>query len=64
MRIIWQFPFMKNPVILCIVCFLLLGNLTNLTYSQDRFGGMTLYTVRNEMAENPLETLKKISDIG
>lgn len=33
-------------------------------YSQDRFGGMTLYTLRNEMGSNPQETLKKVSDIG
>jgi len=33
-------------------------------FSQDNFGGMTLYTVRNEMRENPQETLKKVAEVG
>lgn len=32
--------------------------------AQDKFGGMTLYTVRDLMAENPKETLKKVADLG
>ncbi len=32
--------------------------------SQDRFGGATLYTVREEMKENPQETLKKVAEVG
>ncbi len=52
---------MKNLLFLSLLCFLLLGNIA---HSQDRFGGMTLYTVRNEMAEDPVETLKKVSEIG
>jgi sugar phosphate isomerase/epimerase len=33
-------------------------------YSQEKFGGMTLYTVRNDMSTNPQETLKKVAEIG
>lgn len=33
-------------------------------FAQDKFGGATLYTVRNEMRDNPKETLKKVSEIG
>ncbi len=33
-------------------------------FSQDRFGGMTLYTVRKDMSADPIETLKKVSEIG
>jgi sugar phosphate isomerase/epimerase len=33
-------------------------------YSQKRFGGMTLYTVRDAMGTDPKGTLKKVSDIG
>lgn len=33
-------------------------------FSQDKFGGMTLYTLRDEMSTNPKETLKKVADIG
>ncbi len=32
--------------------------------AQDNFGGMTLYTVRDLMDENPKETLKQVADIG
>jgi sugar phosphate isomerase/epimerase len=32
--------------------------------SQERFGGMTLYTVRDDMEKAPLETLKKVSEAG
>ena len=31
---------------------------------QERFGGMTLYTVRNEMEKAPQETLKKVAEAG
>ena len=33
-------------------------------FAQDRFGGLTLYTLRNEMGENPIETLKAVADAG
>ena len=33
-------------------------------FSQQKFGGMTLYTLRNEMATDPQETLEKVADIG
>ena len=33
-------------------------------FAQDQFGGATLYTLRNEMRENPQETLKKVAEIG
>lgn len=33
-------------------------------FSQDKFGGLTLYTVRNEMGSNPEETLKAVADAG
>jgi sugar phosphate isomerase/epimerase len=32
--------------------------------STKKFGGMTLYTVREDMKKNPKEVLKKIADIG
>jgi sugar phosphate isomerase/epimerase len=52
-----------------IICMQLLTGIILLfmglpAYSQDRFGGMTLYTVRNEMGTDPKGTLKKVSDIG
>lgn len=42
--------------------FLLLMNLT--VFSQKKWGGMTLYTVRNEMGKDPKNTLKQIADLG
>jgi sugar phosphate isomerase/epimerase len=32
--------------------------------SQNRFGGLALYTVRDDMANNPKETLKSVAEIG
>jgi len=34
------------------------------SHAQDRFGGVSLYTVRNEMGTDPKGTLKKVADIG
>jgi sugar phosphate isomerase/epimerase len=33
-------------------------------FAQDKFGGMTLYTVRDLMKEHPKETLQKVADLG
>ena len=33
-------------------------------FAQDKFGGMTLYTVRDQMGTEPQETLEKVADIG
>lgn len=32
--------------------------------AQDQFGGLALYTLREDMGKNPSETLKTVSDIG
>jgi sugar phosphate isomerase/epimerase len=37
---------------------------TCLGFSQEKFGGLTLYSVRNEMGSNPEETLKAVADDG
>ncbi len=34
------------------------------TLSQDRFGGLTLYTLRDSMKSNPKEVLKEVATIG
>lgn len=33
-------------------------------FSQKKWGGMTLYTVRNEMGKDPKATLKQVADLG
>jgi sugar phosphate isomerase/epimerase len=43
---------------------LLLGIVFFSACSSNKFGGMTLYTVRDDMKANPKEVLKKIADIG
>lgn len=34
------------------------------TFGQEQFGGLALYTVRDDMAKNPTETLRAVQDIG
>jgi sugar phosphate isomerase/epimerase len=34
------------------------------SFAQEKFGGLSLYTVRNEMGADPKGTLKKVADIG
>lgn len=47
---------------LFVVTFILSTNLSVL--AQKKWGGMTLYTVRNEMGKDPKETLRKVADLG
>jgi sugar phosphate isomerase/epimerase len=44
-----------------IVCLLFV---TTITFAQKKWGGMTLYTVRNEMSKDPKATLKAVADLG
>lgn len=52
----------KTPLkrILTVLCLFFAFSVA----AQDHFGGMTLYTVRDLMDENPKETLQEIADIG
>ncbi len=34
------------------------------SYAQEKFGGLALYTVRDDMATHPKETLQKVADMG
>jgi sugar phosphate isomerase/epimerase len=47
---------------LIVVALMVLAS--TLSFAQDRFGGLTLYSVRNEMGKNPEETLKAVADAG
>ncbi len=38
--------------------------LTLALQAQDRFGGLALYTVRDDMSKNPAETLKAVAEAG
>ena len=44
--------------------YLLLTLFSISVFSQKKWGGMTLYTVRNEMGKDPKNTLKQVADLG
>ena len=50
--------FRKRTLTLCMIL------LTLAVQAQDRFGGLALYTVRDDMSKNAVETLKAVSDAG
>jgi len=51
-----------SSIILLLAVVLIAGVIP--AFSQDKFGGLTLYTLRNDMRETPEETLKKVADVG
>lgn len=55
---------MRKYFFIQVAIVALLLSISLASFSQDRFGGMTLYTVRNEMGTDPVGTLKKVADIG
>jgi sugar phosphate isomerase/epimerase len=55
---------MKKISSLHFLMIVLLVASSSFGFSQDKFGGLTLYTVRNEMGTNPEETLKAVADAG
>ncbi len=38
--------------------------ITAVGYTQEKFGGMTFYTIREELKENPKEVIKEVADMG
>jgi len=55
---------MKKMVRLQVFMLAVLMSTSFFGFSQDKFGGLTLYTLRNDMGENPEETLKQVADVG
>ncbi len=55
---------MKKILYVQLFIIAILASMSLHGFSQDRFGGMTLYTVRNDMRKDPLETLKKVAEVG
>ena len=43
---------------------ILLLSVNSSLFAQKKWGGMTLYTVRNEMGKDPKATLKEVADLG
>ncbi len=50
--------YLKLFLVACLASMSLYG------FSQEKFGGATLYTVRNEMGKDPKGTLQKVAEIG
>ena len=55
---------MKKFFYLKLIMVVIFGSMNYYGFPQDRYGGATLYTVRNEMRDNPQETLKKVAEVG
>lgn len=52
----------KNSLTIFVFCWVILTSFSVL--GQDQFGGLALYTVRNDMSEDAKATLKKVADTG
>lgn len=55
---------MKDTSQLLFIAITLLSFIPIHSPAQDKFGGLELYTVRNEMKANPKKVLKAVADIG
>jgi len=55
---------MKKTVYTQILVLAMLVAMVLPGFAQERFGGMTLYTVRNDMGKDPKGTLQKVSELG
>jgi sugar phosphate isomerase/epimerase len=55
---------MKRTFISKALAFILLLSMSTSLIAQDKWGGMTLYTVRNEMGKDAKATLKEVATLG
>ena len=55
---------MKRTFIAKALAFILLLSMSTSLIAQDKWGGMTLYTVRNEMGKDAKATLKEVATLG
>lgn len=55
---------MKNKSIFHLLIISLVFLTAFKSLSQDKFGGLTLYTLREEMKTNPKKVIKEVADIG
>jgi sugar phosphate isomerase/epimerase len=55
---------MKNVNLFRLFSLLMILSVSSAVFSQKKWGGMTLYTVRNEMGKDPKATLKQVADLG
>jgi sugar phosphate isomerase/epimerase len=55
---------MKNSFLSKVLIAILLLSASSSLFAQKKWGGMTLYTVRNEMGKDAKATLKAVADLG
>lgn len=55
---------MKNNSRLLVLVIALFSLISFKGFTQDKTGGLALYTLREEMKDNPKATLKEVADIG
>lgn len=55
---------MKRITLASILSLFLICSLAVEGFSQKKWGGMTLYTVRNEMGKDPKQTIKEVAMLG
>jgi sugar phosphate isomerase/epimerase len=55
---------MKKNLFSKLIIAILLLSISAASFAQKKSGGMTLYTVRNEMGKDPKATLKEVADLG
>lgn len=55
---------MKSSFLSKILVVVLLLSASSSLFAQKKWGGMTLYTVRNEMGKDPKATLRAVADLG
>lgn len=55
---------MKKNLFSKVIIAIMLLSISAASFAQKKSGGMTLYTVRNEMGKDPKATLKEVADLG
>ncbi len=55
---------MKNARFFRLLSLTILMSMSMAVFAQKKWGGMTLYTVRNEMGKDAKATLKQVADLG
>ncbi len=55
---------MKKCLLVKLLAVVFMFSMSSTIFAQKKSGGMTLYTVRNEMGKDPKATLKQVADMG
>ncbi len=57
-------PKRKSTLQLYFITFTLFSFISMVSFAQEKFGGLALYTLRDEMILNPKDVLKEVASIG